>query len=472
MGMFKAGKGGFGEGYVDWWATESISAYPYPKGVKVPPSHLEALEAAMVEAKEKGHPVRVDRPVALSTVDSTGWPLKGRVVLVHHRKDQEDLFFVVLETSKEFTGIWTAPGLIREGEVETPETPEERPLSSPQPSGEGVDFRLVSLKYPWEARGEQARALKGEIAQGGDRSVVVICVSGYRGMEGPQGEGCLLVHVSTDHLLAQGLTRFDLAGWTLAKEVSRYAGLPWSVEPLPTPRLHHFALLPYRDPYPLSPWIGIPALLLWKAGASALLELEDGGEAREIPFSAIDLLEQDLGLVALDARARGEKLWEALQKGIWTQGLRRSRVRGTLFAWREGQVIHLVVPWRADLVFWTQVEPSRVAEFLEGNPHVGACPACGGTEVALGEDPETLEMGDLLECGACGTFLEVASLHPLRVEVVENPRGPLADCIRCGYLIRVPDKDEVDRDRETTCPECGYHFALDWKKVDAGLSGL
>lgn len=471
--LVKAGKGAFGEGAVWWWAADDISIVSPKVAVRVSPPHLGVIEAALVEAREKGHPVRVDPPVTVTTSDL---PFTAKVVLVHHAREKG--FFFILETpGGELRGVWASLKMVepaqREEVQKEGETPRERHRPLFLPSGEGADFEFVRSQYPWELRLLRDRALKGEIAQGSDRSVVGVHVSGYRG-EGPEGEGYLLVRIPTDHLLAQGVTRFDPAGWALAKEVSRHAGRPEFIEPPPeAPRFLHFALLPGWD----SSRVGIPAILLWRVGALALLGLEDRGEAKEILFSVIDLLEQDLGLVALEARARGEKLWEALQRGLWTQGLRRSRVRGTLFAWREGETIHLVSPWER-LVFWAQVESSRIAEFLEGHPHEGhphvgvPCPACGEASVVRNEDLETLEVGNPLECGACGTFLRVASLQPLRVEVVSDLKGPFADCPRCGYLIEVPETDEWRRDEENTCPECGYHFALDWSKVDADRSGL
>ena len=61
------------------------------------------------------------------------------------------------------------------------------------------------------------------------------------------------------------------------------------------------------------------------------------------------------------------------------------------------------------------------------------CPVCGEASLVLAEDLEDLEVGDVLECEACGAFLEVVSLDPLEVEVTEEGlEGFFVDCPRCG----------------------------------------
>jgi len=110
--------------------------------------------------------------------------------------------------------------------------------------------------------------------------------------------------------------------------------------------------------------IALPAVLLDEAEALALLELKNGKGTKELPFTPTDLLYRDLGPVALEARSRGEKLWEALKRGTWTRGLAGGWGRDTLTAWREGDEIHFLAPWEEETV-WARVEVSRVAQLAE-----------------------------------------------------------------------------------------------------------
>jgi lysine biosynthesis protein LysW len=92
------------------------------------------------------------------------------------------------------------------------------------------------------------------------------------------------------------------------------------------------------------------------------------------------------------------------------------------------------------------------------------CPVCGEVSVALAEDLETLEVGDVLECEACGAFLEVVSLDPLELEVSEGGlEGFFVDCPRCGYTLEV---SEEEAGQEVECPECGFRFVPDWSEVE------
>ncbi|MGQ9511051.1 MAG: paraquat-inducible protein A [Thermaceae bacterium] len=87
------------------------------------------------------------------------------------------------------------------------------------------------------------------------------------------------------------------------------------------------------------------------------------------------------------------------------------------------------------------------------------CPVCGETSLVLAED---LEVGSILECEACGASLEVVSLDPLEVEVLEEGlEAFFVDCPRCGYTFEV-EEGEV----ETTCPECGFRFNPDWSEME------
>ena len=82
------------------------------------------------------------------------------------------------------------------------------------------------------------------------------------------------------------------------------------------------------------------------------------------------------------------------------------------------------------------------------------CPVCGEASLVLAEDLEDLEVGDVLECEACGAFLEVVSLDPLEVEVTEEGlEGFFVDCPRCGHTFEV---SEEDQGQEVECPECGF----------------
>lgn len=92
------------------------------------------------------------------------------------------------------------------------------------------------------------------------------------------------------------------------------------------------------------------------------------------------------------------------------------------------------------------------------------CPVCGEASVVLAEDVETLEVGDVLECEACGAFLEVVSLDPLEVEVTEEGlEAFFVDCPRCGYTFEV---SEEDQGQEVECPECGFRFIPDWSEIE------
>jgi lysine biosynthesis protein LysW len=92
------------------------------------------------------------------------------------------------------------------------------------------------------------------------------------------------------------------------------------------------------------------------------------------------------------------------------------------------------------------------------------CPVCGEVSVVLAEDLETLEVGDVLECEACGAFLEVVSLDPLELEVSEGGlEGFFVDCPRCSYTLEV---SEEEAGQEVECPECGFRFVPDWSEVE------
>lgn len=135
-------------------------------------------------------------------------------------------------------------------------------------------------------------------------------------------------------------------------------------KPMPEDPFRFALALPLESHENSQAEIALPAVLLDEAEALALLELEDGRGTRALPFTPTDLLYRDLGPVALEARARGEKLWEALKRGTWTRGLAGGWGRGTLTAWREGKEVHLLVPWEDDTV-WGKVELSRIASLAK-----------------------------------------------------------------------------------------------------------
>ncbi|WP_018110709.1 zf-TFIIB domain-containing protein [Thermus igniterrae] len=92
------------------------------------------------------------------------------------------------------------------------------------------------------------------------------------------------------------------------------------------------------------------------------------------------------------------------------------------------------------------------------------CPACGEASLVAAEDLETLEVGDVLECEACGAYLEVVSLDPLEVEAVEEGlEGFFVDCPRCGHTFEVSEEEEGEA---VQCPECGFNFVPDWSEVE------
>ncbi|AEB11420.1 hypothetical protein [Marinithermus hydrothermalis] len=88
------------------------------------------------------------------------------------------------------------------------------------------------------------------------------------------------------------------------------------------------------------------------------------------------------------------------------------------------------------------------------------CPVCGEI-LALEEDVlEVLNEGDLLECEACSAVVEVMSLDPLEIMVVEGGHGFFVDCPRCEAAI------EVEEEGPVVCPECGFTFRPDWSDVE------
>ncbi len=88
------------------------------------------------------------------------------------------------------------------------------------------------------------------------------------------------------------------------------------------------------------------------------------------------------------------------------------------------------------------------------------CPACNETNTIAAEDYQELTENDVLECDSCGAYLEVVSLDPLEVLVVEDREGFFVDCPRCETAIEVDEPGEP-----VTCPECGYTFAPDWSDI-------
>ena len=83
------------------------------------------------------------------------------------------------------------------------------------------------------------------------------------------------------------------------------------------------------------------------------------------------------------------------------------------------------------------------------------CPVCGEASLVLAEDLEDLEVGDVLECEACGA---------LEVEVTEEGlEGFFVDCPRCGHTFEV---SEEDQGQEVECPECGFRFVPDWSDLE------
>lgn len=87
------------------------------------------------------------------------------------------------------------------------------------------------------------------------------------------------------------------------------------------------------------------------------------------------------------------------------------------------------------------------------------CPVCGET---LGLDQEAFEHlgeGELLECEVCSIVVELISLDPLEVRVVEDGHY-YVDCPRCETQISLGESGPV------TCPECSHTFDPDWSEVD------
>jgi len=78
------------------------------------------------------------------------------------------------------------------------------------------------------------------------------------------------------------------------------------------------------------------------------------------------------------------------------------------------------------------------------------CPVCQ-SEMAL----EAPEEGMLVECEACHAVIEIASIEPLELLLVEAGEGVTVECPRCGLVFKAFDEGYA------VCPDCGHRFALE-----------
>ncbi len=83
------------------------------------------------------------------------------------------------------------------------------------------------------------------------------------------------------------------------------------------------------------------------------------------------------------------------------------------------------------------------------------CPVC---EAELAHDE--LEEGAILECEACHAVVEVVSLEPLELLLIEGGEGLMVECPRCGFVFKTYE------DGYALCPECGHQFAIDEEPLE------
>jgi len=79
-----------------------------------------------------------------------------------------------------------------------------------------------------------------------------------------------------------------------------------------------------------------------------------------------------------------------------------------------------------------------------------SCPVCRA-ELVL----EAPEEGMVIECEACRAVVELVSLEPPELLLVEGGEGLTVECPRCGLVFQSYDEGYA------ICPDCGHRFALD-----------
>ena len=91
------------------------------------------------------------------------------------------------------------------------------------------------------------------------------------------------------------------------------------------------------------------------------------------------------------------------------------------------------------------------------------CPECNEPNFIEPEDIADLSLGDVLECEACGAFLEVVDLDPLEVEITDDDleEGYFVVCPRCGH-----ENEALEEGEDVECENCGHQFTPDWSDVE------
>lgn len=92
-----------------------------------------------------------------------------------------------------------------------------------------------------------------------------------------------------------------------------------------------------------------------------------------------------------------------------------------------------------------------------------SCPVCGEANYISAEEYDTLAEGDVMDCPSCGATLEVVSIEPLELLVVEGDLHEFyVDCPRCETQIAISADEEGE---PVTCENCGFTFVPDWSEV-------
>lgn len=91
------------------------------------------------------------------------------------------------------------------------------------------------------------------------------------------------------------------------------------------------------------------------------------------------------------------------------------------------------------------------------------CPECNELNLIDPDDLADLGLGDVLECEACGAFLEVVNLDPVEVELTDTDGEDayLVVCPRCHH-----ENEALEVGEDVECENCGHLFTPDWSEIE------